>query len=519
MAVIEIQAYMQLFFILLLSTIVVQAILTRKKNKGHHPPSPHILPIVGHLHLISKLPHQSFHKLLTSYGPIVKLFLGSVPCVVASTPEIAKEFLKTHESCFSNRVRNPAIHYLSYGSKGFLFAPYGGYWKFMKKVCMSELLGSKTLHQHLPLRQQETLRFLRVLKNKGEAGATVDVGSELLTLTNCVITRMTMSIVCSGNDGKDVDDIRKMVTDTAELVGKFHVLDFFRFFKNWDFHGRYKKLKEIRDKFDTIMERVIKEHEVERKERGDDGAQIRDLLDILLEIHEDESTKIKLSRDNIKAFIMDIFMAGTDSSAVTIEWAMAELINHPQVMERARQEIDSVTGNKRLVQESDLLNLPYIRAIVKESLRIHPTLPLIGRRSTESCNVGGYDIPAKCPLFVNLWSMGRDPNVWENPLEFKPERFMSEEMKKFDVRGQNFKLMPFGTGRRVCPGASLALLVVPTNLAAMIQCFEWKVLHGERNGIVNMEEKPAISLPRAHPLICALMPRSVSKILVQESIV
>lgn len=212
-------------------------------------------------------------------------------------------------------------------------------------------------------------------------------------------------------------------------------------------------------------------------------------------------------------------MAGTDSSAVTIEWAMAELINHPQVMERARQEIDSVTGNNRLVQESDLPNLPYIRAIVKESLRIHPTLPLIGRRSTESCNVGGYDIPAKCPLFVNLWSMGRDPNVWENPLEFKPERFMSEEMKQFDVRGQNFKLMPFGTGRRVCPGASLALLAVPTNLAAMIQCFEWKVLHGERNGIVNMEEKPAISLPRAHPLICVLMPRSVSKILVQESIV
>jgi len=200
--------------------------------------------------------------------------------------------------------------------------------------------------------------------------------------------------------------------------------------------------------------------------------------------------------------MQDIFMAGTDTSSITMEWALAELLRNPNVMEKAREEIDSVTGNSsRLIEESDVVNLPYMRAIVKETLRLHPTSPMIGRESSENINVCGFDIREKTWLLVNLWSMGRDPKVWEKPLEFRPERFMGEE-KQFDVRGQNFQLMPFGTGRRACPGASLALQVVPSNLAAMVQCFEWKV-----EGSVSMEEKPSMTLPRAHPLVCVPVPR------------
>ncbi|KAJ1409908.1 Cytochrome P450 [Sesbania bispinosa] len=496
----EIQHYIKLFFLSLLSTIVVKAILTRKQRKGHHPPSPPSLPIIGHLHLISHLPHQSFHNLSSRYGPIMQIYLGSVPCIVASAPEIAKEFLKTHETFFSNRFISAAVHSLSYGSKGFLFAPYGEKWKLMKKLCMSELLGGRTLDQFLPVRQQETERFLRLLQKKGEAGEAVDVGGELLTLNNSIISRMTMSRTCSENDG-DVEDIRKMVEDTAELAGKFNVSDYIWFCKYLDFQGMNKRLKEIMDRFDTMMERVIEEHQVERKKERGEGAQTKDLLDILLKIQEQESNDIKLTRENIKAFILDIFMAGTDTSAITTEWALAELINNPHVMEKARQEIDSVIGKSRLIQESDLPNLPYLRAIVKETLRIHPAAPIFFRESSESCNVCGYEIPAKTMLFINLWSMGRDPNLWEDPLVFRPERFMSEE-NQLDVRGQNFQLLPFGTGRRGCPGVSLALQVVPTNLGAMIQCFEWKV-----DGTVNMEEKAALTVPRAHPLICVPLPR------------
>ncbi|KAK2400656.1 cytochrome P450 93A3 [Trifolium repens] len=247
------------------------AILTRKKNKNHlTPPSPPSLPIIGHFHLISELPHQSFHKLSTQYGSIMQLYLGSKLCVVLTCPEIIKEFLKTKETYFSNRFRGAAVHYLSYGSKGFLFAPYGNYWKFMKKKCMSELLGGKTIDQFCPLRQQETLRFLRVLQKKGEAGEAIDVGGELLTLTNRIITRMTMSKTFYENDS-DEEDIRKMVQDSVELAGKFNVSDFIWFFKNWDLQGMNKRLLGIMDRFDTMMERVIKEHQEERKKRKENS--------------------------------------------------------------------------------------------------------------------------------------------------------------------------------------------------------------------------------------------------------
>lgn len=314
----------------------------------------------------------------------------------------------------------------------------------MKKICMSELLGGRTLDQFRHIREQETIRFLQLLKAKGEAREAVDVGGELLTLVNNVISRMILGRTCCESDG-DVENVRKMVEDTAELAGKFNVADFVWFCKGLDLQRMNRRLREILDRFDGMMERVMKEHKEERKRRKKrgEGENIRDLLDIMLEIHHGESGEIKLTRENVKAFILDIFMAGTDTSAITIEWALAELINNPHVMEKARQEINSVTRNKRLIQESDLTHLPYLQAIVKETLRIHPTSPFIGRESSESCKVSGYEIPAKCLLFINLWSMGRDPKLWEEPLEFKPKRFMSEE-NKFDVRGQSFKLMPFG---------------------------------------------------------------------------
>ena len=210
-------------------------------------------------------------------------------------------------------------------------------------------------------------------------------------------------------------------------------------------------------------------------------------------------------------YFQDAFLGGTESSAITIEWALAELINHPNIMNKAREEIDFATGKTRLVQGSDIANLPYLQAIVKETLRLHPTVPLIPRESTQSCTINGYDIPERTRLLVNVWAIGRDPKCWEDPLEFKPERFLSEEgsgkCQLDNARGQNFNMLPFGSGRRGCPGVSLALPTVQLSLAAMIQCFEWKVNGRDGNVVVDMEEGPGLTLPRVHPLMCVPTPR------------
>ncbi|PQM35081.1 cytochrome P450 93A3 [Prunus yedoensis var. nudiflora] len=507
---VDFQGYIILFLMWLVSTILVRIVLTKIRTKPRLPPSPMALPIIGHLHLLAPIPHQALHKLSNRYGSLIHIFLGSVPCVVASSPDMAKEFLKTHEGSFSNRPYIAAVDYLTYGSADFAFAPYGPYWKFMKKLCMSELLGGRTLDQCLLVRREELTSFVQLILKKAKAAEAVDVGAELTTVTNNVISRMTMGQSCSANE-TEANEIRKLVKATSELSGKFNLSDFIWFCKNLDLQGFGKRLKEVRDRFDTMMERIIKEHQEARKKKkelGEGGDAVEGVLDILLDISEDETSEFRLSMVNIKAFIMDIFTAGTNTSAVTTEWALAELINHPEVMKKARQEIDSIVGKNRLVEESDITNLPYLQAIVKETLRLHPTGPLIMRESTEACSIGGYEIPAKTRLFVNVWAINRDPNHWEKPLEFEPERFVTVEgsgKSQLDVRGQHFHLLPFGSGRRGCPGTSLALQVVQTTLAAMIQCFEWKVEGGSNN--VDMEEAAGLTLPRVHPLVCVPVAR------------
>ncbi len=365
------------------------------------------------------------------------------------------------------------------------------------------------LDQLLSVRQQEITRFIKLMLKKGMIGETVDIGGELMTLLNNIVSRMTLSQTSSKNDN-EAEEVRKLVAETTELAGKFNISDFIWFLKSFDLQGLNKRLKEIRDRFDTMLDRVIKEHQEERRNNKEMGRryQIKDILDVLLDIYEDESSEMKLTKENIKAFIMDMFLAGTDTSAITMEWAMAELINNPHVMEKAKQEIDAVIGKSRIVEESDIVNLPYLQAIVKETFRIHPAAPLIIRESSRRDIVRGYEIPAKTRLFINVWAIGRDPHHWESPFEFKPERFIGQEgngHSQMDVRGQHYQLIPFGSGRRGCPGTSLALQVVHVNLAAMVQCFEWKVVGGSER--VDMEEKAGLTVRMAHPIVCVPVPR------------
>ncbi|GJR32294.1 cytochrome P450 93A3-like protein [Tanacetum coccineum] len=491
----DFQGYFFLFIIWLISTILIRKLFNSTRAKRNLPPSPFALPVIGHLHLLAPIPHQAFHKLSLRYGPVFRILLGSVPCVVTCSPEIAKEFLKTYENAYLDRPQNSAVEYLTYGSKDFSFAPYGSYWKFMKKIVMSKLLNGTTLDLLLPVRHDEINRFIKSLSQKAKVGKAVELEGDLVRMSNNVISRMLMSERCSEDDN-EAGEMRKLVTEIAEITGKFNLSDYIWIFKNLDIQGFGKRLIDIRRRFDSLIERIMKEHEEARKQKS---GGVQDLLNILLDVSEDETMEIKLTRENIKAFILDIFAAGTDTSAITTEWALAELINHPNIMKKAVEEIDQVVGKNRILQESDIPNLPYLQAIVKETLRLHSTGPMILRQSTEDCTVAGYHIPANTTIFVNVWALGRDPNHWENPLEFRPERF---EKNNLDVRGQHFHMLPFGSGRRMCPGTSLALQVVQTTLGAMIQCFEWKAGKDGNLTTVDMEEGVGITLPRANPLVC-----------------
>lgn len=196
---------------------------------------------------------------------------------------------------------------------------------------------------------------------------------------------------------------------------------------------------------------------------------------------------------------------GTESSAVTVEWAISELLKRPEIIKKATEELDRVIGRERWVEEKEIQTLPYIEAIVKETMRLHPVAPmLVPRQTREDVTINGYDIPAGTRVLVNVWTIGHDPAVWENPDEFRPERFLE---KSIDVKGHDFELLPFGSGRRMCPGYNLGLKVIQVSLANLLHGFNWRLPDGMKNADLSMEEIFGLSTPKKDPLQAVVEPR------------
>ncbi|CAN1283070.1 Cytochrome P450 93B2 [Linum perenne] len=488
----------------LLSLVAIVAFfaltLARKSRKGPSlPPGPTSLPIIGHLHLIGPLIHRTFDNLASRYGPLMNIKLGSISVIVVSSPELAREFLKTHEINFSMRPITIAIDYLTFDNMSFAFAPYGPYWKFMKKLSTVELLGTRMMGEFRPTRTEELHGLLGLLRQKSQDRGIVNVSQELLRFANNVICQMMMGIRASGTEG-EAEVARGLARDVSRIFGEFNVSDFVWFMRKWDIQGFKRRSEDIRRRFDNLLEGIMTEREKVRDEerRRNGGGKPRvavDFLDLMLDVIEDEAAEFKLTRDHFKALALDFFTAGTDSTATSLEWALSELINNPKVLQKAREEIDRVVGPTRLVEESDSPNLVYINAVIKEAFRLHPTSPMITRKCVQESEIGGYRIPLNSTLFVNMWSIGRNPKYWDDPLEFRPERFMDNHV---DIKGQHYELLPFGSGRRLCPGMALALQELPTTLAALIQCFDFEV--GEKP--VDMSERPGLTVPKANDLVC-----------------
>ncbi|XP_027174201.1 cytochrome P450 93A3-like [Coffea eugenioides] len=499
--------YGLLFFIWFAATTFFRYVLKKRKNGSkpvRHPPSPPSLPIIGHLHLLGSIASKSFQTLANQYGPLIRLRIVSSTVVVVSNAAVAKEFLKNNEMNFVSRPQFGAADFNIYAGSEFVNAEYGPYWRFMKKLCMTELLSVPQVNRFVDIRRQEMMKLLEILVSFSEEGKACNLGVELMTMTNNVVSRMAMSTRCT----PALDESKllwEFVKEILELAPKFALGELFGPIGKFDLFGYGKRVKALISKFDSLVEKIMVEHE---NELNSSSKERKDMMDILLEIHRDKTAEVKLSRTDIKSFLMELFMAGTETVSVALTWTLAELINHPKVCQQLRDEITTVVGSKRLFQESDVPKLPYLQAVVKESLRLHAPAPLIFRRCGEDCKINGYDILANERIAFNVFAIMKDPSSWDNPLEFLPERFMvgsrdAYDDYQMDIKGQNFNIFPFGSGRRGCPGASLALAVVHSAVALLVQCFDFRVQGGEK---INIEEGPGLSAGLAHPLMCYVTP-------------
>ncbi|GLJ48358.1 hypothetical protein SUGI_1020900 [Cryptomeria japonica] len=469
------------------------------------PPGPVALPVVGNLHLLGKLPHRRLAHLALKYGPIMYLRLGSLPYIVVSSPDMAKLILKTHDQNFGTR---PLLNFgknVMYGSASLAFSAHGAYWKQIRKVVTSQLLGPKTLDSFKFMRAEEMRAMVdRVMDhcNGSAACSPLNVSELAFDVTMCMSCRMILGKSYSdqelSNNGSFQFNLSELAHEFFRLAGASDIGEFIPWLRWLDVQGLIRRQKNLHKTFDAFMEKILEEH---LQAKGGDEPN-RDFTDELVELMLEK----KFTRGEVKANMLEMLVAVIDTSSVTVEWAMSEMLsNHPSIMKKVQDEVERVVGKKnKYVQETDLDELEFLRAVVKETLRLHPPLPLLlPREAIEDCQIDGYHIPRGCLVTVNAWAVSRDHNAWGNDAQvFRPERFIEME-RDVDVRGQHFEILPFGAGRRMCPGMALGFKAVQLILANLLHCFNWSLPHGMTASDLDMGEEFGLSTPKAVPL-CAI---------------
>ncbi|BAT88525.1 hypothetical protein VIGAN_05204300 [Vigna angularis var. angularis] len=491
-----------LIFFIFLVFIVRKIGNTKKKVEDTPcdiPHGPRKLPIIGNIHnLLFSQPHRKLRDLALKYGSLMHLQLGEVSTIVISSAECAKEVMKTHDINFATRPKVLAIDVICYNCTNIAFAPYGHYWRQLRKICLLELLSLKRVNSYQPIREEELFNLIKWID--AQKGSLINLTEAVLSSIYTIASRSAF-----GKKSKDQENFISVATKIIKVTGGFDIGDFFPS-AVWLQHvtGMRHKLERLHQQADQIMENIINEHKEAKSKAKDHQSEATDLVDVLMQYEGDSKQDFSLTRNNIKAIILDIFGAGGETSSTTIDWAMAEMMKNSRVMKKAQAEVREVFKLKGRVDENCINELKYLKLVVKETLRLHPPVPLLlPRECGQTCEIHGYNIPAKSKVIVNAWAIGRDSNYWTEPERFHPERFIDSSI---DYKGNNFEYIPFGAGRRICPGITFASRVMELALAMLLYHFDWRLPCGMISEELDMSEDFGVTVRRKHDLLLFAFP-------------
>nr|XP_027085234.1 geraniol 8-hydroxylase-like isoform X2 [Coffea arabica] len=409
------------------------------------PPGPYPLPVIGNLLQISGLLHRSVTKLSQTYGPLMSLKIGSARMIVVSSPEIAKEMFQKNDLELSGRSIRDAARALDRHKLSIAWLPPQSHWRNLRKLCKEHIFSSERLNASQGLRQEKVQQLCNYVHQHCLKGQAINICEAAFSTSLDLMWNTFFSVDFakshSISNSTSSEEMKELVWNTIKISTCANLVDFFPILKAIDPQGVRRRAK-------------------------------------------------------------DLLAGATETSAVTVEWTMAELLRNPDKKSKARDEIMKVVGQNDLVQESDISNLPYLQSVIKETLRLRSTAPFIIRQAQSDIKINGYVVPKNADVLVNSWGMGRDPSLWSDPTSFVPERFMNSEI---DVKGQHFELLAFGTGRRICPGLPLADRIVPVMVASLLHKFEWKLEEGIKPEELDMTEELGGTLHKAVPLkaICS----------------
>ncbi|KAJ9565662.1 hypothetical protein OSB04_001628 [Centaurea solstitialis] len=456
------------------------------------PPGPPKLPIIGNVHQIAgALPHHAFRTLSKKYGPIMHMQLGQISTVIVSSPRLAKDVFKTHDLALASRPTSLLSDIVLYGGADVALGQYGDYWRQLKKIITVELLSAKKVRSFSRFRHQEMGSFMDFIRSK--SGRPVAIREKVTEMINNIICKSSFGDKC-----RQQDVLIELVDELGMLVSGFYVADLFPEFGFLSvISGMKSKLTQIHKSLDRIFDEIFEERKRKRSTKGEAEAE-DDLLDVLFTIKESGGLQFPITENNIKAVFVNMFTGGTDTSVMTIEWAMTEMMKSPNVMQKAQKEVRETFKGKKTIVEADLQDLVYLKLVIKETLRLHPSLPLLlPRECIEHCQIDGYDIPVKTKVIVNAFACAVDPEYWDDPESFKPERF---EKSSVDFMGTNFEFVPFGSGRRMCPGITFGVTSIEFALAQMLYYFNWQLPSGLSSKDIDMTENDGAVATKKVPL-------------------
>ncbi|CAM9002278.1 unnamed protein product [Rhodiola kirilowii] len=490
-----------LYFLLFIALYIFTArFLHRIRNL---PPTPFpSLPIIGHLYLLKKPLYRTLAKVSQKYGPITLLNFGSRRVLVVSSPEAMEECLTKNDILFANRPKLIIAKHVGYNYTGMDWAPYGDHWRNLRKISSLETLSSHRLQMLYSIRADEAKSMVRYLYHQSQA-ESVNMKQVFFDLTMNVMMRMIAGKRYLGDkvaDSQAAKTFQAIVRETFLLAAATNLGDYLPIVKWLGVGSIEKKIAALQVKRDAFMQSLVDEHKNRKDlDREEQQQNQKTMIHVLLSLQQ---TEPEYYTDMIiKNLMLTLLSAGTDTSAGTMEWALSLLVNNPNILSKAQKEIDAVVGSDRLIEESDLANLPYLHAIIMETLRMYPPGPLaVPHESSADCTVGGYHVPQGTMLLMNLWAIHNDPKLWDEPREFKPERFAGVLVGERD----GFKLLPFGSGRRSCPGEALGIRIVGLAVGTVVQCFDWERIGEE---MVDMAEGAGLTLPKAAALVARCRPR------------
>ncbi|XP_057771422.1 carnosic acid synthase-like [Salvia miltiorrhiza] len=484
---------MQIFILLSLALVAAWATYSRwsEPRRRSVPPGPPRLPIVGNILQLGPNPHKSFAHLAKTYGPLMSLHLGNQFAVVVSSPEMATEVLQKQGLVFANPFNPVALRVLGHDENSVAMLPSSSAtWKKLRRVARERLFSHQALQASQGLRHE---RLRRLIDRVGECRGAMNVGeATFTTMSNIMFATLFSADFGGGAAASKV--LREHVNSFTRYIGLPNISDFFPIFAPFDPQGIKKKVIHHLGGLLEIVSGMIEQRLQARKESN--YQKKNDFLETLLDLIQGH--EYDLSIEEIKHLCVDLLISGSDTSAATTEWAMVELLLHPDKLAKLKAELKSVIGDQTLVEESDISRLPYLQATIKEVLRYHPAAPLLAPHvAEEETQLDGYLIPKNTKMFVNVWAITRDPTIWKDPERFEPERFLDKDI---DFSGQHFELIPFSSGRRICPGMALASRMLPCMVAALCHNFDWELERGNESKRLQREDVFGLALQKKTPL-------------------